>query len=218
LALARALSVALALALAGPGCATAARDTRSRAPSRAPKRLLAQIPVHGHVVKVWIEGANGRMVGELIAASRDGLWIRTGDAAVREAVGPKRVLGTAKAERHAFVPTERIRRVVVHRYRVAGAMGGVAGWGAGAILLTMSHGWWFVVSMPLTAVATGGALAGTYVQSLRIVGKTERNAATFPTRLADLRQFSRFPAGPPPGWPDAVGAAEPSHAVPDPAP
>ena len=156
---------------------------------------------YGHVVRLV---ARDRVViGELVAIDEAGVWVRTGKRAVRDAVGPHRVIGAAEQVGHVFVPEPEVDRIRIHRYRVVGATFGTAGWGLGAMLLTLSHGWYFYISMPITAVAAIAATAATYGQSIIVVGRRR----PWSSITEQLREYARFPAGAPPGWP----GPPPSH-------
>jgi hypothetical protein len=185
-----------------------------RVPVGPPVRdpTLASIPVRGHLVQV--ERIDGRppVRGELIAAGPEGLWVWTG----REAIGgataaPSRLARRDREapEEHVHVPAAEIRRVVVHRHRSGAAVGITGGWTGGLVLLTLSHGLFFVITMPLTAAVGAGAMVATHVQSRSYVhrGRGERHAA-LPERLSALRGFARFPQGVPPRWPAGDAEAE----------
>ncbi|MEX1364437.1 MAG: hypothetical protein AB1Z98_15030 [Nannocystaceae bacterium] len=198
----------LALVLgAGPGC----RPDRDPIGPDASKSTLADVPVRGHEVRVDLaEGSSLR--GELIAVGPEGLWVWTGAVAIEGATGAPRTVGQrwrkAQAE-HRFVPTDQIRRVVVSRYRAGPAMAATGAWTGGLMLVTFSHGFFLIITMPLVAVAGGGAVLGTHLQSKAYVHRRGLGSrgVPLPERLSRLRGFARFPQGVPPGWP-TVGDGE----------
>lgn len=192
----------LALVLgAGPGC----RPDRDPLGPDARHSTLADVPVRGHEVRVDLaEGPSLR--GELVAVGPEGLWLWTGAAAIGGATGAPSHVGPrwrkAPAE-HRLVTNDQIRRVVVSRYRAGPAMAITGGWTGGLMLITLSHGFFFVITMPLVAVVGGGAVLGTHLQSKVYVHRRSLGSrgVALPERLSRLRGFARFPQGVPPGWP-----------------
>lgn len=173
---------------------------------------LEQVPVRGHLVRIERSDDQPALVGELIAAGPEGLWVWTGSDAITGATGSHPRIARRNREdpaEHVLVPTASIRRVVVSRYHAGRALAATGGWAGGLVLLTLTHGFWFVVTMPITAVAGAGALVGTHVQSKVYVhrGLGDRRAA-LPERLSALRGFARFPQGVPPQWPAPGEGAE----------
>lgn len=198
----------LALVL-GAGC----RPDREPKGPDARHSTLADVSVRGHDTRVDLaEGPSLR--GELVAVGPEGLWLWTGESAIAGATGgPKRVPRRWRdgEVEHRFVPVDQIRRVVVSRYRAGAAMGAAGGWTGGLVLLTLTHGWYFFISMPLTVVLGGGAVLATHLQSKAYVHRRGlgNHGVALSERLPALRGFSRFPQGVPPGWP-TMGEGEPA--------
>lgn len=178
---------------------------------------LEQVPVRGHLVRVERGAGLPPVQGELIAAGPEGLWVWTGPDALLGATGSHRRIAELAHDvpaEHVRIPPEAIRRVVVSRYHPGKALAATGGWTGGLMLLTLSHGFLFIFTMPAVAVAGAGAMVATHVQSRVYVhrGSGERRAA-LPERLSALRGFARFPQGVPPQWPPAgLGEDEPAAA------
>lgn len=169
---------------------------------------VAGLPVFGHLVKVDRTG-DKTLMGELIAVDTEGLWIWTGPVAIAGSTGSSVRVPLRRMKdpnEHVYVPLTDIRRLIISRYRAGPAVGATAGWAGGLLLLTLSHGFWLLISAPITIVAGTGATLGTYLQSKQFVhrGIGERRWASFGTRVAALRGYARFPQGVPEGWPAQV--------------
>jgi hypothetical protein len=207
----------LALALVG-----ACRPDRVRMGPPARDSGLQDVPVRGHLVRIERSDDLPALVGELIAAGQAGLWVWTGSEAISGAAGSHPRIAHRNREdpaEHVLVPTASIRRVVVSRYHAGRALAATGGWAGGVVLLTLTHGFIFVITMPITAVAGAGALVGTHVQSKVYVhrGLGARREA-LGERLSALRGFARFPQGVPPQWPTpGEGAEAPPASDPPPA-
>lgn len=197
----------LAVALVG-----ACRPDRDPVGPPARDSGLEDVPVRGHLVRIERVEGQPALVGELIAAGPEGLWIWTGPEAIADATGSHPRIARRNREdpaEHVLVPAAEIRRVVVSRYHAGKALAATGGIAGGLVLLTLTHGFYFVITMPITAVAGAGALVGTHVQSKAYVhrGLGKRRDA-LPERLASLRGFARFPQGVPPRWPTPSAAPE----------
>jgi hypothetical protein len=158
-------------------------------------------------------------VGELVAAGPEGLWLFTGPEAIAGATGSHRRIARRHHEdpaEHRLVPAAAIRRVVVSRYHAGPALAITGGWAGGLVLLTVTHGFFLIFTMPITAAAGAGALVGTHVQSKVYVhrGLGPRRAG-LGERLSALRGLARFPQGVPSGWPNAAAVPADGPAVED---
>lgn len=182
--------IAVMLSSSLAACSARTQPAGPRAPT-----AVEDVPVMGHVARVHLDQRGAPIVGELVSATPEGVWIRTGSRAIAQSVGPKRVRGVDDLERHVFIPSEKMRRITVHRYEARRAIIATGIWGGAAMGLAASHGLLFIFTLPTAAALGGIATLATYLQSIVIVGRPS------PRRVAELRRFARFPAGAPAGWP-----------------
>lgn len=113
-----------------------------------------------------------RRVGELLGVDDEAVWLAT-DTGIQT------------------VPLSDIVTFQIHLRQPKGDDAVSLIWGTLGMLTTPSHGYFFVYTAPLWALATGGAVAA------RVKTEVIRLDAT-PENLGELYQFARFPQGIPP--------------------
>jgi hypothetical protein len=159
--------VALLVSLMGAGCATTTAPAGYLPDTRA-----VQTNVYGGWIDVMVQGGAGprRVTGELIAATRDTLWVLSG-AGVGSVVPTSTVLG---GELVAY----------------DSEAGGVAAGALTGVLSTLSNGALLLITAPAWIIV-GAAAAG--AQSRLPITNLP------PATWEDLASFARFPQGLPSG-------------------
>lgn len=167
----RGAAMALVLLAWATGCA----DVRNaRIAPLAENSLFA---VQGAGVSLKLESSEEILYGELLAATRDSLYLLTSDCP--EAGCVARAIGVSQ-----------IQKAFVTRYRPN--LSGTRTWAAFGAATTPSHGVFLVFSLPMWGLAS-------YVVQKSAVNEAQVKFTAEDYRLAEVLPWARFPQGVPDG-------------------
>jgi len=162
-----AVLAALLTASTSASCALATLDRTTLHGQPTLGLTVQDVPVRGYQVVAVITDADN-VRGELLAVEEYSLWIETEEGRV------------------VAVPRDTVDRVRVHVHASYG--GAYAGWTVAGGASAFTHGWIALITVPIWAIS-GSINAGVEVGLSR--GDARR------AELDVLRQYARFPQGPP---------------------